>query len=108
MTQIKKPTSSVGFKYLSGGESGIRTHGPREGSPVFKTGVFNRSTISPSTVLRKSTQRGNLFFYSFCELCRRDAFCRGSESLRGGDQPHEIAIKKGQGVNPWPFCFLGY
>ena len=36
---------------LSGGESGIRTHGPREGSPVFKTGVFNRSTISPSTVL---------------------------------------------------------
>ena len=41
---------SWGFMKV-GGESGIRTHEPREGLPVFKTGVFNRSTISPSTVL---------------------------------------------------------
>ena len=34
-----------------GGERGIRTPEAREGLPVFKTGVINRSTSSPSTVL---------------------------------------------------------
>jgi hypothetical protein len=29
------------------GESGIRTHEPREGPSVFKTDAFNRSAISP-------------------------------------------------------------
>lgn len=38
---------------LVGGESGIRTHEPREGLLVFKTSVFNRSTISPRTVVRE-------------------------------------------------------
>ena len=33
---------------LDGGEGGIRTHGPREGTPVFKTGAFNRSATSPA------------------------------------------------------------
>src|ERR1700719_4580943 len=34
--------------YLSnGGEGEIRTHGPRKGTPVFKTGAFNRSATSP-------------------------------------------------------------
>lgn len=37
--------------FANGGERGIRTLEPREGLPVFKTGVFNRSTSSPSTVL---------------------------------------------------------
>ena len=31
----------------SGGEGEIRTHGPREGTPVFKTGAINRSATSP-------------------------------------------------------------
>ena len=31
---------------------GIRTPGPREGSPVFKTGAINRSTIPLCTVSR--------------------------------------------------------
>ena len=35
------------MKLLSGGESGIRTHGPC-GSPVFKTGSLNHSDISPN------------------------------------------------------------
>jgi hypothetical protein len=35
------------FRKENGGESGIRTHGPRERSPVFKTGAFNHSAISP-------------------------------------------------------------
>src|SRR3970040_1937303 len=30
-----------------GGESGIRTHGRFDPSPVFKTGALNRSAISP-------------------------------------------------------------
>src|SRR2546427_4110882 len=30
-----------------GGESGIRTHGRFNPSPVFKTGALNRSAISP-------------------------------------------------------------
>ena len=31
-----------------GGESGIRTHDTLSDIPVFKTGAFNRSAISPS------------------------------------------------------------
>ena len=31
-----------------GGEGGIRTHDPLAGTPVFKTGAFNRSATSPS------------------------------------------------------------
>jgi hypothetical protein len=38
-----------------GGEGGIRTHGTREGTPVFKTGAFNRSATSP---LRKTSGAG--------------------------------------------------
>ncbi len=34
-----------------GGERGIRTPETRKGPPVFKTGAFNHSAISPSTVL---------------------------------------------------------
>lgn len=33
--------------YFYGGESGIRTHGRFDPSPVFKTGALNRSAISP-------------------------------------------------------------
>ena len=33
--------------YVIGGESGIRTHGRFDPSPVFKTGALNRSAISP-------------------------------------------------------------
>jgi hypothetical protein len=32
---------------VTGGEGGIRTHGAREGTPVFKTGAINRSATSP-------------------------------------------------------------
>ena len=31
-----------------GGEGEIRTHEPRKGLPVFKTGAFNRSATSPN------------------------------------------------------------
>jgi hypothetical protein len=33
-----------------GGEGEIRTHEPREGPPVFKTGAINRSATSPRSV----------------------------------------------------------
>ncbi len=29
------------------GEGGIRTHGPRKGTPVFETGAFGHSATSP-------------------------------------------------------------
>ena len=32
---------------LVGGEGGIRTHGTREGTPVFETGPFNHSGTPP-------------------------------------------------------------
>ena len=35
------------FLWKIGGEGEIRTHGPREGTPVFKTGAINRSATSP-------------------------------------------------------------
>ena len=36
-----------GIQPQNGGESGIRTHGTLACSPVFKTGSFDRSDISP-------------------------------------------------------------
>ena len=36
-----------GLNFSSGGEGEIRTHEPRKGPPVFKTGAFNRSATSP-------------------------------------------------------------
>src|SRR5689334_14679738 len=44
------PVIALQFKHLhtrNGGESGIRTHGRFDPSPVFKTGALNRSAISP-------------------------------------------------------------
>jgi hypothetical protein len=34
-----------------GGEGEIRTHEPRKGPPVFKTGAFNRSATSPRSLI---------------------------------------------------------
>ena len=33
-----------------GGEGGIRTHGTREGTPVFETGLFDHSSTSPKFI----------------------------------------------------------
>src|SRR6202142_1905103 len=40
--------ASPGHFSRCGGEGEIRTHEPREGLPVFKTGAFNRSATSPA------------------------------------------------------------
>lgn len=42
----------LSFQYFlqsnsNGGERGIRTHGPRKGTTVFKTVAFSHSAISP-------------------------------------------------------------
>ncbi len=37
---------------IGSGETGIRTLGTREGTPVFKTGAIGRSAISPGRMLR--------------------------------------------------------
>ena len=49
----------------AGGEGEIRTHEPREGLPVFKTGAFNRSATSPSK------PRNVILFYSSYLMGRR-------------------------------------
>jgi hypothetical protein len=38
----------------SGGEGGIRTHGGVTPTPVFETGLFNRSSTSPDEADKKS------------------------------------------------------
>ena len=37
---------------LIGGWGGIRTHGTLSGTPVFKTGAFNRSATHPSSEIK--------------------------------------------------------
>src|SRR6267154_2426520 len=37
----------TGPHFSSGGEGEIRTHEPRKGPPVFKTGAFNHCATSP-------------------------------------------------------------
>ena len=37
---------------MSGGRGGIRTHGGRKPSSVFKTGAFNRSATLPESQLK--------------------------------------------------------
>ena len=39
------------YTFISGGEGEIRTHERVAPLPVFKTGAFNRSAISPYTIL---------------------------------------------------------
>lgn len=39
--------STLAFAVNSGGDGEIRTHGPREGSAVFKTAGINHSPTSP-------------------------------------------------------------
>jgi hypothetical protein len=46
-TPPNKNDDHKGHQFLFGGESGIRTHGTLSGTPVFKTGTFNHSVISP-------------------------------------------------------------
>ena len=38
-----------------GGGGGIRTHGPRERTPVFKTGAFNRSATPPGVRIARAS-----------------------------------------------------
>ena len=50
LRQIRK-TPHEGALCVSGGGSGIRTHGGIATTPVFKTGALNRSAISPLQVV---------------------------------------------------------
>jgi hypothetical protein len=61
------------FRRKNGGERGIRTLEAREGLPVFKTGVFNRSTSSPSSVLLEMEPEFNRFLI----LTHLDFFSNG-------------------------------
>src|SRR5690606_30888607 len=59
----------------TGGESGIRTHGRFDPSPVFKTGALNRSAISPNfSLLQPRCSRSVAGFAS--TSWRRPPACR--------------------------------
>ena len=50
-----------------GGQSGIRTHGTRERTLVFKTSALNHSAICPREGLPKDIQRDKLKYGSLVE-----------------------------------------
>ena len=43
------------MRKVIGGGGGIRTHGPRERTPVFKTGAFNRSATPPGVRIARAS-----------------------------------------------------
>ena len=45
---MTNPCNPLKYVESNGGEGGIRTHEGLAPLPVFKTGAFNRSAISPS------------------------------------------------------------
>lgn len=48
---IRKALNLYGSGFLNGGGGGIRTHGTREGTTVFKTAPINRSGTPPKDLL---------------------------------------------------------
>ena len=53
------------FDTVTGRGGGIRTPGPRKGSPVFKTGAINRSTtplFTDSSLHQGHLRAANLYF----------------------------------------------
>ena len=48
--EINKSRCKINFASTSGGEGGIRTHGPRKRTTVFKTVAFDHSATSPKYV----------------------------------------------------------
>ena len=50
-TRNKKSPNLYGSGFLNGGGGGIRTHGTRERTTVFKTAPINRSGTPPSNLL---------------------------------------------------------
>ena len=51
------------------GEGGIRTHGGVTPTPVFETGLFNRSSTSPELILHYLAKPTTFAFFSNGEIC---------------------------------------
>jgi hypothetical protein len=66
----------LGALLVCGGESGIRTHEELAPLPVFKTGAFNRSAISPISYLAPVSQTGTGFGFDITSLLRREMSLR--------------------------------
>ena len=52
---------------MTGGESGIRTHGTCEGTHTFQACTLNRSAISPKNNIKKLS---NIIVFSKQEYCK--------------------------------------
>ena len=55
---------------MAGGWGGIRTHGGREPTPVFKTGALNHSATHPSSAARLGAGRPYSIAQGRVEVCR--------------------------------------
>jgi hypothetical protein len=66
--------TEAGHHFSSGGEGEIRTHEPRKGPPVFKTGAFNHSATSPYC---SNKALGG-------DFTRQKLLCPAAKALNGG------------------------
>jgi hypothetical protein len=66
----------------SGGEGGIRTHGPLAGTPVFKTGAINRSATSPAYISITWKQILESILQQAWANCTGDGYCRATQSRK--------------------------
>jgi hypothetical protein len=60
---ISRDAGSEYLPIFTGGEGEIRTHGSCEGTPVFKTGAFNRSATSPCLIGMMITRQSILCLF---------------------------------------------
>ena len=81
MRQTDRPTRIQAD--LSGGESGIRTHGDIAATAVFKTTTFNHSVISPTGVIIPAAS-GKRQCLGLREDERRNALGPGSSQRMSG------------------------
>ena len=73
---IRKARNLYGLGFLNGGGGGIRTHGTRERSTVFKTAPINRSGTPPNSFSDTSYFTCSKFFVNiYFKLSSRTCLC---------------------------------
>jgi hypothetical protein len=84
--------AEAGPHFSSGGEGEIRTHEPRKGPPVFKTGAFNHSATSPYC--------SNLGLGG--DFTRQSLPCPAAKALNGGHLPlYQLQPGLNRRLPPW-------
>ena len=89
---IRKARNLCGSGFLNGGGGGIRTHGTRERSTVFKTAPINRSGTPPDIG----------YILILCKKSRLSSLCASSIHIR----LRQTTLKKEPNYEPWLIFFL--